>query len=185
MPIRQYIFNKNSAVKIDVNYNPHSYVIDIIPTPASIGESIINFLAPLPMSCSGRMQIKFNNGAHISGDIATNAFIIDSMHSHPKGSGLGAVLVYEFAELARKAHVQDLGIYLVAGTTPTDLSPRGFYDKMGFGNTPASVRIQEDFSDLPAAQRKTMLDSAPMKGTVTTTANLAMTSWSKKWTQVM
>ena len=135
--------------------------------------------------CSGSLASKVHAPAVLRDDdyIALGALIIDTMMANPKGSGIGAILVYEYAAFARRNGRLFLGIYLVAGSVPTDPSPRAFYYKMGFADTltTAQMKSEATFQRMTDEQQTKLLVSLPMSGASVAVASAAAQSWGKGW----
>jgi hypothetical protein len=132
--------------------------------------------------CAGTLKTKVNDGRGTA-HIALGALILDTMFARPKGSGIGAILVYEYAVHASRVGKAFLGIVLVAGTTPEEPGPRAFYYKMGFTDSVDVAIMQQDavFQSMPTIKQQTMLVSMPMVGSTLTVAESAKLSWSKQW----
>ncbi|MBV9497258.1 MAG: hypothetical protein JOZ54_23685, partial [Acidobacteria bacterium] len=106
-----------------------------------------------------------------------------SMEGKPKGSGIGAILVYEYASYARRSGNLFLGIHLVAGSDEHDPSPRGFYYKMGFWDTltTAEVKGSAVYQQANAQQQLKLTISLPMSGASVLVAAAADKSIGKLW----
>src|ERR1043166_3243348 len=115
--------------------------------------------------CRGKLTTKVNDGKG-SRDINVGALVIDSMFSNPKGSGIGAILVYEYALHANRLGKAFLGISLGAGKVIGEPSPLPFYYKMGFWDTNATTFTQQDdvFKTMSPEQQTSYLTSLPMRG---------------------
>jgi len=136
--------------------------------------------------CSGKLTSKVNNGVGSSMYIALRALIIDTMFANPKGSGIGAILVYEYALHASRVGTAFLGINLVAGTAENEPSPRPFYYKMGFSDTLDTAEMKQDagFQSMPDEQQQKALVSLPMSGVTRMVVECAKGSWSKQWARI-
>jgi hypothetical protein len=133
--------------------------------------------------CSGKLTSKINNGHGSSEYIALGALIIDTMFANPKGSGIGAILVYEYALHASRIGTHFLGINLVAGSDNGEPSPRPFYYKMGFWDTldTAQMKMDAGFQSMPHEQQLKALTSLPMSSATLNVVDAARMSWSKQW----
>jgi len=133
--------------------------------------------------CSGKLTSKINDGHGSSEFIALGALVIDTMFANPKGSGIGAILVYEFALHASRIGTHFVGINLVAGSDGGERSPRPFYYKMGFWDTLDTAQMKMDavFQSMPDEQQLKVLTSLPMCSATLNVANAAQQSWTKQW----
>lgn len=131
---------------------------------------------------SGKLISKVNDDTVGSAYIPVGSLILDTMFAKPKGSGIGAILVYEYAIYAKNLG-KNLGIYLVAGTDIGDPSPRPFYLKMGFVDTldTRDLKQKEVWSLMNEEQQLKATQSLPMSGTALTVATSAQKSWKKGW----
>ena len=112
------------------------------------------------------------------------SLILKTMDASPRNAGIGVILVYEYALLASRLNIGFLAIDLVANDDPTNkdpfFSPRPFYYKMGFVDTPATTNLQQN-PNYSEAERARLALSLPMSGITQQVIELAAQSWKKKW----
>jgi len=169
MPPNTYRKKSNPNVRVEVHEKDGKFVV------VEVGSTKGGF--------SGFLLAKVNANPAADDYVAMNALVIDSMESKPKGSGIGAILVYEYASYARRSGYFFLGIHLVAGTDVHDPSPRGFYYKMGFWDTLTTAEVKSSalYQNANAQQQAKLTVSLPMSGAAVLVAASADKSIGKLW----